>query len=168
MAETQPSSHPNIEPQYAHARLPDNPTQRIVIPMMLGFLIYLLSGPGAQQGLTNTIKRATPGMNAAPKASSAAQQSWISAGGAVGWGVTFFTLIVLADIQATENMAVGFAWLILLSIALTLGPSALSNLGNVQNAFGPRSNATNTTSTVPSNATDTRPASHPGRGGQTG
>ena len=48
-----------------------------------------------------------------------------------GWAILFVTFITLADIDATSQLGVSFAWLLLLSIALMVGPDALNNIANM-------------------------------------
>lgn len=45
-------------------------------------------------------------------------------------GIVFFTLVILADIPATSEVAVAFAYLILLSAALTVGPVAFARVSS--------------------------------------
>lgn len=49
----------------------------------------------------------------------------------IAGGIVFFTLVLFADIPATSQLAVAFAYLILLSAALTVGPVAFSRVSNV-------------------------------------
>lgn len=46
----------------------------------------------------------------------------------VAGGIVFFSLVTLADIPATSKLAVAFAYLILLSAALTVGPVAFGRV----------------------------------------
>lgn len=46
----------------------------------------------------------------------------------VAGGVVFFSLVLAADIPATSQLAVAFAYLILLSAALTVGPVAFARV----------------------------------------
>jgi hypothetical protein len=50
------------------------------------------------------------------------------------WGVVVFTLIVLAEFDVTAELAVAFAYLILLSVLLTVGPVAFDNLSKMVKA----------------------------------
>jgi hypothetical protein len=43
-------------------------------------------------------------------------------------GVVFFALVLIADIPQTASIAVAFAYLILLSAALTVGPVAFGRV----------------------------------------
>lgn len=49
----------------------------------------------------------------------------------VAFGIVFFSLVMLADIPATSEVAVAFAYLILLSAALTVGPVAFGRISNL-------------------------------------
>jgi hypothetical protein len=71
----------------------------------------------------------------------------------VGWAVLFVMFIVLTDIPATEDIGTAFAWLLLLSIALTVGPDAFHNITNIVSGG------------VPTNPTPPAPS---GQGGQIG
>jgi hypothetical protein len=51
----------------------------------------------------------------------------------MAWGVVAFSLIVLAEVPSTSQLAVAFAYLILVSVLLTVGPSAFAN---IQAMFG--------------------------------
>lgn len=47
------------------------------------------------------------------------------------WGVVVFVLIVFAEFDATAELSVAFAYLILLSVLLTVGPVAFDNLSKM-------------------------------------
>lgn len=47
------------------------------------------------------------------------------------WGVVIFTLIVLAEFNSTAELSVAFAYLILLSVLLTVGPVAFDNISKM-------------------------------------
>lgn len=47
------------------------------------------------------------------------------------WGVVIFALIVLAEFNATAELSVAFAYLILLSVLLTVGPVAFDNISKM-------------------------------------
>lgn len=49
----------------------------------------------------------------------------------IAGGVVFFTLIVASDIDATSELAVAFAYLILLSAAMTVGPVAFARVSDL-------------------------------------
>lgn len=49
----------------------------------------------------------------------------------VAGGIVFFTLVLFADIPATSQIAVAFAYLILLSAALTVGPVAFARISSL-------------------------------------
>lgn len=48
-----------------------------------------------------------------------------------GGAFVFFVLIVAADFNATASIAVAFAYLILISSALVVGPAAFANLSSL-------------------------------------
>lgn len=52
------------------------------------------------------------------------------------WGFVIFTLIVLAEFNATAELSVAFAYLILLSVLLTVGPVAFDNLSKMFTTTG--------------------------------
>lgn len=118
---------PHIVPEAQSA------TQQVVLALSIAFIVFILSGPNAQSGLTTRINSLRPGVKSQPIAS---QQTWITANAAVGWGVVFLTLIALADIESTSKVAVAFAWLVMISMFLTVGTNAATNLANVQGSFG--------------------------------
>lgn len=49
----------------------------------------------------------------------------------IAGGIVFFVLVMLADIPATSEVAVAFAYLILLSAALTVGPVAFGRISSL-------------------------------------
>lgn len=49
----------------------------------------------------------------------------------IAGGIVFFALVMLADIPATSQIAVAFAYLILLSAALTVGPVAFARISTL-------------------------------------
>lgn len=50
---------------------------------------------------------------------------------AIGWAVLFLILIVMTDVPATQNVALMFALLFLLSVALKYGPQAFNTITTV-------------------------------------
>lgn len=57
-------------------------------------------------------------------------------------GVVFLVLIVLADNESTESIAVAFAYLILLSALMTVGPVAFGRVSALVNASSASSTLT--------------------------
>lgn len=51
----------------------------------------------------------------------------------MAWSVVAFSLIVLAEVPSTAQLSVAFAYLILISVLLTVGPAAFAN---IQAMFG--------------------------------
>lgn len=49
----------------------------------------------------------------------------------VAGGVVFFALVILADFDTTASIAVAFAYLILLSSLLTVGPVAMERISTL-------------------------------------
>lgn len=49
----------------------------------------------------------------------------------IAFGIVFFSLVMLADIPATSEVAVAFAYLILLATALTVGPVAFGRISSL-------------------------------------
>jgi hypothetical protein len=52
----------------------------------------------------------------------------------VAGGIVFFSLVILSDVPTTSSIAVAFAYLILLSAALTVGPVAFGRVSNLVNS----------------------------------
>lgn len=48
-----------------------------------------------------------------------------------GWGVVAVTLAIFADITSTAELAVAFAWLILVAVLLHSGPRVFTNIQTV-------------------------------------
>ena len=106
---------------------PQTPQQTIVFTMLLSFFVFLISGPTAQAGLTHKLNALRPYASAEP----APRTQWLTASNAIGWAVTFLMLLTLSDISATAQLAQAMAWLILVSILISLGPAAMNTLGNL-------------------------------------
>lgn len=49
----------------------------------------------------------------------------------IAGGIVFFSLVILADYDQTASLAVAFAYLILLSAAMTVGPVAFGRLSEL-------------------------------------
>jgi hypothetical protein len=52
-------------------------------------------------------------------------------------GIVFLTLIIVADNPSTATIAVAFAYLILLSAAMTVGPVAFARISSLVGATAP-------------------------------
>jgi hypothetical protein len=50
---------------------------------------------------------------------------------AVGWGVLFLIFMVMTDVPATQNIALMFAILFLLSVTFKYGPAAFGTITSV-------------------------------------
>jgi hypothetical protein len=58
----------------------------------------------------------------------------MSVNNAIGWAVVFATLLILADIPATEQIASSFSWLLLISVLIAFGPAAFATISGVSGA----------------------------------
>lgn len=96
-----------------------NATRTVVITQTVGMLVFLLAG-GKVESL---IARA--------RGQEAPTTPGISAQTFAGWGFLFVTLIVLADIEQTGQLASAFAWLIFLSVLFAYGPLAFANISTM-------------------------------------
>jgi len=63
------------------------------------------------------------------------------------WGIVFVVLIIMSDIESTNQLAAAFAWLIALAVILNKGPDAFKNLQFIVNGqkVGDESTTDNTT-----------------------
>lgn len=48
-----------------------------------------------------------------------------------GWGVIAITLAIFADIDTTADLAVAFAWLVLIAVLFNSGPKVFNSISSI-------------------------------------
>ena len=105
-----------------------NTSSRMVVLMVgLSFLIFVLSGPSAQAGITYKLAGLTRKGTTAPAPST----HYLTQQNAINWAIILFILIVMTDIPLTEKLATAFSVLIFVSTAVALGPAALDTITGI-------------------------------------
>lgn len=97
----------------------------VLLTVLVSFGTFVLAGPQAIAKLGN-VQRYLVGEGKAE--TPAANQSVFSPRSLFGWALMFVMLTILADFDATSDLAASFATLIMLTTLLALGPDALSNV----------------------------------------
>lgn len=105
-----------------------NAIQHIVLAQLLSFILFALGGPDGTTRVRNGVRR-LQGQEPTPRPTRSDPKLDVPA--AVGWGIMFLFLIALADIPATSEVAIGFAWLIFVVVALLYGRDAFRNIGRI-------------------------------------
>lgn len=105
-----------------------NATQTVVYTQLLAFILFALGGPDGTQRVKNGVRRL---QGKKPSAAPAKSDPKLGIGTATGWAIMFLFLIVGADLPATSDIAIGFAWLILLVVALLYGTDAFRNITSI-------------------------------------
>lgn len=106
-----------------------SPTQSVVLTQLLAFALFWGAGDEAKRKTGNGLRRlqGKPIVRAPAKSTGPTMTVPVAA----GWGMMFLMLVVLTDIEATAELSVAFAWLILISIALAYGADAFRNFSAV-------------------------------------
>lgn len=105
-----------------------NPAQSVIFTTILSFTIFGFAGTDALARAKNGINRLT----GQPVTDHPTDSGPVFTPQVVtGWAVLFIILIAMADIPASSELAVGFGWLILLSVALAFGPDAFDNISRL-------------------------------------
>lgn len=105
-----------------------NATQTVVYTQLLAFILFALGGPEGTNRVQNGIRRLK---GEAPTARPSKSDPKLGVTTATGWAIMFLFLVVGADIPATSDIAIGFAWLILLVVALLYGADAFRNITRI-------------------------------------
>jgi hypothetical protein len=105
-----------------------NPTRAVVYAMLLSVMFIFLGGsPGIRKlrnGINATVGRPTV---AAEKDTGTV----LSAQVFTGWAILLVMLVALTDNDTTAPLGVGFAYLLLLSIIMLVGPDAFNNISSL-------------------------------------
>jgi hypothetical protein len=97
-----------------------DPRQQVVLATLLSFTVFVSAGPRA----LNRVQGKVSGT------SDKSDSGW-TAKNAFGFAVLFTFLIIGADVPATADLSIAFAWLILLSVLMLFGPVAFKNLSGI-------------------------------------
>jgi hypothetical protein len=120
----------------------DNPTRSVVWAMLISVMFIVLGGSAGIRKLRNGIN-ATTGR---PTVSATAETGTVlSAEVFTGWAVLLVVLVALADNDNTAPIGVGFAYLLLLSVVMLVGPEAFSNIASLGRPAGSSSPTSDTT-----------------------
>ena len=95
-----------------------SPTRHVLTAMTGSVIIFLVAGGRAAQLQAKIKGEPDPGDEVAA----------FEAGTWVGWGVLLLIFIFITSIEAVAGLAVGFAWLIFLTIILLYGEKASKNV----------------------------------------
>lgn len=106
----------------------NNPTRSVVYAMLLSVMFIVLGGSTGIRKLRNGIN-ATVGRPA--DTSTATTGTVLSAEVFTAWAVLFVMLVALADNETLAPIGVGFSYLLLLSVFMTIGPEAFKNLASL-------------------------------------
>jgi hypothetical protein len=105
-----------------------NPTRSVVYALLLSISLMVVSGSEGIRKLRNGIN-ATVGR---PQIDAAADTGAVlSVELFTGWAILFVILVALADNDTTSPLGVGFAYLLLLSVAMAVGPDAFNNIASL-------------------------------------
>ncbi len=108
-----------------------NPIQHVILAQLLAFILFALGGPDGTVRVTNGIRR-LQGQEPKPRPTRSDPKLGVTS--AAGWAVMFLFLIVLADVPATSDIGIGFAWLIAFVVFLLYGQDAFRNITSIANA----------------------------------
>lgn len=108
-----------------------NPTRSVVGASLLAVMLIVLGGSTGIRKLRNGIN-ATVGRPSEPP--STATGTVLSAEVFTAWAVLFVMFIIMTDFDATAPLGVGLAFLLLLSVAMLVGPDALNNIASLGRA----------------------------------
>jgi len=91
------------------------PTRTVILTTTVSALVFLMAG-----GKVETLVARARGTDAP------ADMGRVTSATLAGWAFLFVSLIILADIEQTGELAAAFSWLIFLSIMFAYGPSAFA------------------------------------------
>ncbi len=93
-----------------------DPTKHVLLALTGGAVIFIVAG-GRIANLRAKMRGEPP-----PETTD------FEPGVLVGWATLLVILVFMSDISTTAPLAVGFAWLIFLMIAMGFGPEAAANI----------------------------------------
>ena len=106
----------------------------VILTTLLAFGIFWLAGTEAQRKTRNALRRISGKGTVDTGGKSSGPDMTVSV--AFGWAVIFLTLIILTDIDATQELGVAFGWLFFISVAIAYGADAFGNVTTVLNMNG--------------------------------
>lgn len=131
-AERQTSKQDNDEPESSNrsvsVKMPSvsNGGQRqVLLAMTVAFLVFVAAGGKVEKVIAKARGEKEPASDKA-----------FTAGTIFAWGFLLIALMVMADLNATSDLAVAFSYLILLSVMLQFGPEAFTNIQKLTNTQG--------------------------------
>lgn len=105
-----------------------NPTRSVVYALLLSISLMVVSGSAGIRKLRNGINATVGRPGIAPSDDTGAV---LSVELFTGWAILFVILVALADNDTTSPLGVGFAYLLLLSVAMAVGPDAFNNIASL-------------------------------------
>lgn len=113
-----------------------NPRQTVVYSTLASFVLFILAGRNAQNRIVGKLTR---------QSTANLSDTEITTRNVVGWATLFVILLAMSDVEATNEIAQGFAILLLVSSLGVFGPEAFKTLTGIQQ-LAPKSSQTPGTS----------------------